>query len=290
MPALLIFFVLVHALLHAKEDASLLEKMVQPKVSVDATRLSKAEVGGYGAYARTGKYGIKLNNAFGAIAYSRWDFTWDGEENLPFYRGKVPIEHLHQFKASGNLFKRLSDRWVMLASLNASATYEKELDVSAVAAGAFGFFSYSFDRDHAIQTGAFVNYHPVTTLALPVIGYSYRARADDGFTMVLGFPRAYAGYHIAPGVLLRAGFIFSQAVIRLADDSGIEPAGYMEASDYQSSAGVRYTLDKRWELSADVLYAFRREIRTYDHAANILDTYRIAPSAGMMFKLIYRFN
>jgi len=289
MPALLLLLLFVTAL-KAQGEASLLEKMVRPKLSVEATRLSQAEIKGYGAYARTGKYGVKINNAFGGVSYSRWDFTWEGEEHLPFYRGKPPIEHMHQFKAFGNVFKRLSDRWVMLASLNVSATYERELDGSAVGGGVFGFFSYKIDGDHALQTGAFVNYHPVTTLALPVIGYSYRARADDGFTAVLGFPRAYAGYHVAPGTLLRAGFLFSQAVIRLADDSGIEPAGYMEARDFQASLGARVNFAERWQLSADALYAFRREIRTYDHAANTLASYRVSPSAGMMFQLLYTFD
>ena len=289
MPALFLLIVMV-ASLAAQERPSLLEKMVQPKLSLEAVRLAESGIAGYDAKVSTGKYDVKINNAFGGINYARWRFSWEDEESLPFYRGKAPIEQMNQFRVFGNFFRRLDPRWNMLLSVNMNATYERELDGNALGGGLFGFFAYKIDNDHSLQMGAFVNYHPITTLALPVIGYSYRARADDGFTAVVGFPRAFAGYHVAPGVLLRAGFIFSQAVIRLADNSGIEPRGYLEAQDYQASTGLRLTPSERWEFSSDLLYAFRREIHLYDHAADTLESYRIKPSAGLMFKLTYLFR
>lgn len=78
--------------------------------------------------------------------------------------------------------------------------------------------------------------------------------------MVLGFPRAYVGYHLTPKLLLNAGMINSQAVIRLANDSGIEPQGFIEAKDFQGNAGFRYEVNKHFEVSADLLYAFKRDL------------------------------
>lgn len=281
---------LLPLLLFAAKQPSILERMARPQLSVQSAWLAPAKFMGYDGAVRTSKQRLQISNGFGGLAYTRWYFDWNDAQTLPFYRGKTPINHMQQIRVYGNYYHRFSSVWAMLLMLNVSATYEKELDGDAVGAGVLGFFSYRMDNDHALQMGAFVNYHPVTTLALPAIGYSYRARADDGFQMVLGFPRAYIGYHPAPGYLVRAGFVYSQAVIRLADDSGIEPAGYTEASDYQASAGVRIQFKERWELSADLLYAFRRDMVLYDHSAHKIDSYRIEPSAGAMLRLIYAFE
>lgn len=285
----LFILLLLPLLILAQEQPSILEKMARPQVSLQSAWLSPAAFKGYDGTVRTSKQSLRISNGFGGIALSRWYFHWDDEQSLPFYRGKTPIKNMQRIKLFGNYYHRFNDRWAMIAMLNVNATYEQELYGDAVGAGVMAFFSYRLGAEHAIQMGAFVNYHPVTTLALPAIGYSYRARADDGFQMVLGFPRAYIGYHPARGYLVRAGFVYSQAVIRLANDSGIEPSGYIEAADYQASFGVRIQFDGGWELNTDLLYAFSREMQLYDSGAHKTNAYRIEPSAGAMLRLIYAF-
>ncbi len=82
---------------------------------------------------------------------------------------------------------------------------------------------------------------------------------------------------------------YSQAVIRLADDSGIEERGYVEAKDFQSNIGILYTFSKKIELSADIRYTFKRDFTIYNHDANEIDSYSIEPSAGAIVKLKYLF-
>jgi hypothetical protein len=151
------------------------------------------------------------------------------------------------------------------------------------------FLSYKVDEEHAIQMGAFANYHPVKTLALPVLGYTYRIRANEGLSLLLGFPRAYVGYHLTPKLLLNAGMIYSQAVIRLADESGIENKGYVEAKDFQSNLGLRYELSDNFVVRADILYTFKRDFTIFDHDAHELESYSIEPSAGAILTLKYLF-
>lgn len=284
------FILLSSAVLLTAEEKklSLLEEIVQPKVTYQSDFLSDANFKGYEGSVKTYKQKIQVNNGFGGISYSRWDFDWDQEQDLPFYRGKTPIESMQSIKASANLPLPINDQWFMLNSVNINATFEKEYS-DALGGGIFSFFSYKLDEEHAFQLGAFANYHPVKSIALPVLGYTYRALEDDGLTMVLGFPRAYIGYHIGPNLLLNAGAIYSQAVIRLADDSGIEPGGYSEAKDYQSNIGLRYTINEKFEINADLLYAFKRDFTIYDRDANEIDSYSIEPSAGAMIKLRYLF-
>ncbi len=83
--------------------------------------------------------------------------------------------------------------------------------------------------------------------------------------------------------------IYSQAVIRLADDSGIEEKGYVEAKDFQSNIGLRYELSENLELSADLLYTFKRDFTIYNNDADEIDSYGIEPSAGAILKLRYLF-
>lgn len=195
---------------------------------------------------------------------------------------------MNRLKLFANWPLRINDRWFMLNSVNVNSTYEKEMNDS-FGAGIMSFFSYNIDDDHAIQLGAFANYHSVRTLALPVIGYTYRARETDGLKMVLGFPRAYVGYQLSPEILFNAGMIYSQAVIRLADDSGIEPEGYSEAKDFQANIGFRYEINEAFELSADLLYAFKRDFTIYNRYADEVDSYSIEPSFGGIVKLKYLF-
>jgi hypothetical protein len=286
----IIFFLMMCALpLTAEEERpSLLEQIAQPKVTFQSDYLSDAKFEDYEGSVKTYKQKIQINNGFGGISYSRWDFDWDQEQDLPFYRGKTPIESMQSIRIFANLPVPINDKWFMLNSVNINATYEKEIN-DALGAGIFSFFSYKLDNEHAFQLGAFANYHPVKSIALPVLGYTYRERETDGLTMVLGFPRAYIGYHLSPKLLLNAGMIYSQAVIRLADDSGIEPEGYSEAKDYQSNIGLRYMINDKFEISANVLYAFKRDFTIYDRNENEVDSYSIEPSAGAMIKLKYLF-
>lgn len=271
-----------------EQRLSLLEQIVQPKVSYQSDFLSDAQFDGYEGSVKTYKQKIQINNDIIGISYSRWDFDWSNEEDLSFYRGKTPIESMQRIRLFANLPVPINEKWFMLNMFNINSTFENEMGDS-YGVGISSFFSYRFDEDHAIQLGAFANYHPVKTLGLPVIGYSYRARKRDGLQMVLGFPRAYIGYHLGPTMLLNAGMVYSQAVIRLANDSGIEPQGYSEAKDFQSNIGVRYELNQNFELSVDLLYAFKRDFTIYDTNANEVDDYSIEPSAGAMIKIKYMF-
>jgi len=276
------------SLVAQEQKLSLLEKIAQPKVTFQSDFLSDAKFEGYEGSVKTYKQKIQINNEMFGFSYSRWDFDWNDESDLPFYRGKTPIDSMNRIKLYANWPFRINDEWFMLNSVNVNATYEDEMSDS-YGGGITSFFSYKVDEEHAIQLGAFANYHSVKTLVLPVLGYSYRARETDGLKMVIGFPRAYIGYQLNPEILLNAGMVYSQAVIRLADDSGIEPEGYSEAKDFQANVGFRYEINKHFELSADVLYAFKRDFTIYNSNADEIDSYSIEPSFGGIIKLKYLF-
>jgi hypothetical protein len=277
--------------LHASDftDKTLLERLVHPKVSYSESFLSDAKLKGEEASVSTRKHSLKINNEIAAFEYSRWDFDWKGQEDLSFGNGvNSPIRRMHRLKLSGTLPKKLNERWFWLSSVNAGATFERETEDS-LSYGLFTFLSYKIDDDHTLQFGGFGSYHPVASMALPVLSYSYRARKRDGFTAVLGFPRSYLGYRLSPSLQINAGMIYSQAVIRLADDNALSPRGYLEANDYMGNMGVRCNVTETIELNADLLYAFKREFTRYDHRGDPLNRVSIDPSVGAMIRLRYLF-
>ncbi|CAA6823136.1 MAG: Unknown protein [uncultured Sulfurovum sp.] len=284
-----LFLVLCTLIVNAQEiKPSMLEQMTQPKFTFQSDYLSNANFEGFNASVKTYKQQFKINNEMFGFSYNRWDFDWDNASSLPFYKGKTPIDAMQRIKLYANVPVFINDDWFMLNAINVNATYEKEYS-NSFGAGLLSFLSYKVDEEHAIQMGAFANYHPVKTLALPVLGYTYRIRETDGLSLLLGFPRAYVGYHINEDLLLNAGMIYSQAIIRLADDSGIEEKGYVEAKDYQANVGVRYALSEHLELSADLLYTFKRDFTIFNHDADELESYGIDSSAGVIVKLKYLF-
>jgi len=285
----LLLIILIYSL-EAKDEKklSLLEQIIQPKITFQSDYLSDAKFENSQASVQTSKQKIQINNAIAGVSYSVWDFKWSSPEKLKFYKGKTPIKSMKNFRLYANYPININKKWFMLNSVNINATYEKEYD-GAFGGGIASFFSYKLDSDHSIQLGAFANYHSIKTLVLPVAGYSYRAREKDGLKVILGFPRAFIGYHVNPKLLLNTGFIYSQAVIRLAEDSGIEPRGYIEAKDYQANVGFSYDISSHFNLSGDILYTFVREFNLYNHNADKIDNYSIEPSIGATVRLKYLF-
>ena len=263
--------------------------MIQPKISINSSYLNDANIKGSQGSVKVIKNSIRLNNAIGGITYTNWSFLWDNIADIPFGNGvDKPITHMHSLKLNTNLPYFINDKWFLLTSFSVNTTFEKEMKKS-YGAGMFSFASYKLNNDHTIQMGAFANYHPVSTLALPVISYSYRARQTDGLQIVLGFPRAYLGYFISDSILVRSGMIFSQSVIKLSDTSTIESAGYIEAEDYMGNVGTVYEFTSNFTLDSDILYSLKRNLIIYNSTGKRQESYSIEPSIGISFRLKYLF-
>lgn len=272
---------------HLKKSG--LEKMIQPKVSLESAYLSDATISGYDGGVEVAKNQLRINNEILGFSYTNWAFYWNNLDDLPFGDGvHNPIEQMHSFNLNVNIPYFVNNKLFILTSVSAKSTFEKESS-NSYGAGIFSFASYKIDDEHAIQFGAFANYHPISTLALPVISYSYRARQSDGFKFILGFPKTYAGYHLNEETLIRFGIVFSQSVIRLSDTSPIEESGFIEAKDYMSNLGLSYELNKNFNIETDLLYGFKRDLIIYSKNANELSNYSIDSSLGLSFKLTYTF-
>lgn len=268
---------------------TLLERIIEPRLSLESAYLSAAKVKGTQSGLSVAKNSIKINNEIVGISYTNWTFNWDTVSALPFGDGiHAPIEQMHSVKVNLNLPYRVNEKWFLLTSLSANSTFEKETSGS-YGAGLFSFASYAINKDHTLQLGAFANYHPIRTLALPVVSYSYRSRQRDGLQAVLGFPRSYLGYHQNSALLYRLGMLFSQSVIKLGESSTLSRSGYIEAKDYMANVGITYDISSHFNLQTDLLYSLKRNFTLYDAGGVQLQKHAIEPSLGANIKLIYLF-
>lgn len=266
-----------------------LEKMIEPKVSLESSYLSDAALRGYNASVAVHKNRISLNNEIFGFSYSHLAFDWENPQNLPFGdKTHSPIEQMHSLNFHANIPYYVNEKWFILTSVSAKSSFEVESS-NSYGAGLFSFASYKLDDEHSFEFGAFANYHPTSTLVLPVISYSYRARQSDGLKFVLGFPRTYVGYHLNEDTLLRFGVIFSQSLSRLSDTSTIEKAGFIETKDYLGNLGVSYEVHKNFNIETDLLYSLKRDIIIYSKDADELNSYSVKPSFGLNLKLVYIF-
>lgn len=281
---------LISLSLFAQEDKkSLLDTLLEPRITLDTAYLDDAKVGDTDGSVRVFKNSVKINIADASFGYSNWRFNWDNVEALPFGDNiNTPLKQIHNFEARMSFPKPINQKWFLLTSVAASTTFEKEMSDS-YGANIYAMLSYRIDTEQSFQFGAFANYHPTKTLALPVMSYSYRANERDGWQFILGFPVTHLGYYVEKDTLVRFGLMFSQSLVRLADDSVIEKSGYAEAMDYMSNLGVTYSVNKNFKFHADLLYTLAREFTIYNNDAKKVQKDDVENNYGANLRLVYSF-
>ena len=85
-----------------EQRLSLLEQIAQPKVTFQSDFLSDAKFEGYEGSVKTYKQKVQINNEMFGFSYSRWDFDWNNESDLPFYQGKTPIDSMNRIRLFAN--------------------------------------------------------------------------------------------------------------------------------------------------------------------------------------------
>lgn len=266
-----------------------LERIIQPKLTLESSYISNANIEGSKGSVEVQKNTVKINNDIIGFSYSNWAFSWNKVQDLPFGDKKSqPIKEMHAFKVNLTAPYFISKKWFILSSVSLRSAFEESTSGS-YGGTIFSFASYRIDDDHAIQTGAFANYHKVSTLVMPVISYSYRARQPDGLRVILGFPRTYIGYHTNKKTLFKLGMIFSQSVIKLSNNSNIERSGYIEAKDYMGNLGISHNFSEHLRLEANILYSLKRDFKIFDEQGNQHSSNSIKPSLGTSIKAVWLF-
>lgn len=289
MKKIIITALLPLALFAQEAEKTLIDTLLEPKLTYETSYLGDAKVGDTDGKVRVFKNKLKVNVADASLTYNNWKFNWDNVGVLPFGQGThKPLEQIHSVEVRMNFPHVIDEKWFLLTSISANTTFEKEMSDS-YGANIYGMLSYRMDMDHSFQFGAFANYHPTKTLVLPVMSYSYRANEKDGWQFIFGFPITHVAYNIDKKTLVRFGMMFSQTLARLADDNKVQERGYAEAMDYMSNLGVSYSVSKDFKIHADLLYTLVREFTIYDKDANKIQKEEIENNFGANLRLVYSF-
>lgn len=263
--------------------------MMEPHVSMESMYLESADIKNYNGGTSIFKNTVNITSGLVGFSYTNLAFNWNNVSELPF-GNKVgqPIEQIHKFTLSAKLPYKISDDMTLFNFFSVSSYFEKETDDS-YGGGVFSFISYKMDQESALRFGILANYHPVRTLILPVVGYSYGMRRQEGLQAVIGFPSTYIGYRFNPDLRVHLGILFSNSLAKLSDGSTIESAGYIENTDYLGKLGFVYDMSDTLKVEANVLYSIYRELNIYNSFGNKIQSYTVQPAAGASFKLIYSF-
>lgn len=279
-------------LLSASEDKQFkdsIKRLLQPKISLETSYVSDSNISGSSGSFEGTKNKISINNFFLGFSYTTRTFKWSKIEELPFGdKVNKPIERTQTIQLDARLPYKINEKWFMLNSISLKSSFEDTMDDS-YSVGIFSFSSYKFDDDHTFQMGAFANYHPITTIALPIVSYSYRATNRDGVKFVFGFPRTYVGYHLNRDTLINFGMIYSQSVVKLSNSSVVERGGYVKTIDYMSNIGISYDFTKDFKIQADILYGLKREFTMYNSDGDLQETHEVDSALGANLRVVYTF-
>lgn len=291
MPHIFIVFLLISSSLQAKEvlKKDFLEKMIQPKINIQSSYFDDATLKDSPASVSLTKHKISLNNKIAGVSYTNSSFSWKNINSLPFGDTiSSPIQQIHTYRVKLHLPYKINKKWFLLNSVSLKSSFEKESQ-NSYGFNVFSFASYKVDDIHTLQTGAFINYHPIKTLALPVLSYSYRARKNDGIQVIVGFPRTYIGYHMNKKILLRFGLIYSQSLVKLSKQSTITKNGYLETKNYVSNIGLVYDSLQKIKFNLDFLHSMKRDFTIYNENANEIQKNSVQSSFGINVKVSYIF-
>ena len=266
------------------------EELLAVKLNVDIDNFHNAKIEQGGGYdVKHAKY--EIGNFIVSAAYEQFAVDWSGLSQLPFGDGKqVPMSDLQRLTLKGHIPYRLDEKRMWLGYLAAEWAYEKQMD-DALSLQAYLIYSQYWQPLKSWQIGAYVNYHPVETLYLPIIEYTYNYpfKNRHGYYGHLGFPKSIVGYFLTPKLRTEAGFFYHQAMVKLAEQSVVEPAGYLQSQNWRASWRTHYQWNSDLELHLGLQTNISNTLTLYDQNNQRQGEYAVNNGVGGNLGFSFRF-
>ncbi|MGC9385831.1 MAG: hypothetical protein ACP5D0_02710 [Hydrogenovibrio sp.] len=261
----------------------------RPKVTLELGRLNEAGIKDYDGGVSDRYYDALIENGYGYLGYTQWNLDWHDVSDLPFGDGdSQPIKGLQGVRLGGKFNHRFNDKTMLLSSLGVSSKYEAQTDDS-YSVNLRALIAYRLQKDISVLGGVIYNYHPVRSRIYPAIGLGYRARAEDGISAVLGFPRAFVAYGFAQNWKISSGISYRQFMARLAKDNSVEAGGYVELQTWKADVMLSYDLTRDWQLDVMANYSADYRFTFYNEDGNRQNQYQLEPSWGGGLRMEYQF-
>ncbi len=278
------------ALAKAQEDP---ETALSGTVAFSLGGVADATVGdGDAGYALLGgKIEVEAGPVIGAAKLL--DFTWSHPEGfVEDTGGRNPWDTLNEIILGIKHGGRLSERMMYEVTAGVATGFEDQMaDSFAAFVGAYGI--YGFNETWAVMLGAFYSRHQVIETAfdfIPIIGVSFNAQATDGLSFTLGLPSTDVTWHFNETTRLTLDLSSLEGgVFRLADDSPVREAGYVELVSATASLRLETQIRGGLELGLGVGHAFDREMTLYDHDDGNERSYETEKKPGFLVSLSQSF-
>lgn len=270
-----------------------LKAFLAPKFLIEHSKLASQNISGNDGKVALDITQLSITNVLGGVSFENYNFTWKNISALPFGdKVNPPISQIQRIKVFGRVPYPINEQNMLLVGLSASSTYEQKTDDS-YSYDVFGLLSHDMVKNDSVQIGAYVKYHPVQTVALPIIEYTFNLRSPDnqsGYYGNLGFPKTKIGYHL--NAKWKADFqaIYRQAIAKLSDNSTISADGYSQIKSWRGEMAFYYSATKNLEIKSAIKYTLTRDWYVYDKNYQQTAHYFINNTAGLGLGLVYTFK
>lgn len=277
----LLFLLLVGAPALAQTSPPAFELGVSSVVDVEFTGSDASSFDLDSARAAVELYGFTLS----AEVY---DFTWDGAEELGFANGSAePWGQLKVASLRRTDTRPLGGAWLLTTSLGVGLAFEEEAEDSYFA-DVLAAVIWNRSEDWSFLFGIGYSWHSKVEVEyeiIPALGFTYRGRAERGFSASLGLPETGVRYRFSGRSAVSLGAGVRTFVGRLADDSAVVAAGYSELIQFDLGLYYELRLGDRFELRAGPTYGFEGELKIHDADGVLLGTRDLEPAPGFNVEL-----
>lgn len=227
-----------------------------------------------------------------SISAGLFDFDWENAEALDFTHGaSQPWEQLTTVELRKTWLRPLNDRLIWMTSLGAGLSFEEETSDSHFA-DVLVAAVWNRSANWSFLFGAGYSWHSTIDVEFelfPALGFTYRPQAEEGFSASFGIPQTEMRYRFSPRSAMSLGADAQTFVSRLADDSAIAAAGYVEFLRFGLGLYYEHRVADRFELQVGPTYGFEGELKIHDSQGILLSTHDLEPTAGLSLKMSVAF-
>lgn len=274
----------------ANNQDSLADQALAVKLEVDYSSLQGIELNRGGGYDLLHSK-IKLGNFLASLSHERFAVKWKKQDDLPFANGHTnPLAHVERYHLEVNIPYRLNDKQMWLGHIGAEWAYEKQQD-KALSLQGYLLYSDKWGAESTWQLGAYLNYHPVETVVLPIVEYTYNYpfKNKSGYYGHLGFPKTQLGYFLNPKLRTDIGFVYHQATVQLAQNSVIEAGGFFQSKNWRANWQTYYAVNKQLEVRFGLDLSVSNKLVLHDSRYKKVAHHYADNGAGMHLGISYQF-
>jgi len=234
---------------------------------------------------------LEVGNFLLNFSVEKFAIDWNHQDGLAFARNvEKPLAEVERYYLKAHFPYRLDNQRLWLGHLGAEWAYENEVD-DALSVQAFLLYSEYLNSMRSWQLGMYLNHHPVESVLLPIIEYTYNYpfKERTGYYGHIGFPKTQLGYFINSQLRTDIGFVYHQATIKLAEESLIQPGGFFQSKNWRTSWQLHYLISKEVEVRLGVDASISNKLILYNRDYEEVDYYYGDKGAGWHLGLSYQF-